>query len=250
MRVLALLLALGLIAAGAAPAAAAGKAKPLKAKASQASGGWAGQLAAYKTRAMAEKSWRAFARENAALLGGASMHVEEIPQGGAVLYRLMAAGFASRREAQQFCKTAEQAGKACIVRQVAGGPASAAASAPRSAHGTAFKAPPGGSEIPPSILFGQWTGGQGRCGVDYVAIDPFVVTYYKAGRRVGEMACRDWAEADILVLECQDGSTAEFLAKGRDEMILKVSRESPDAEPTRLEQTWRRCPQEEAAAPR
>jgi D-alanyl-D-alanine carboxypeptidase len=79
--------------------------------------GWAVQLGAYDSAAIARDNWSRLARRHAAL--GARDGVSTVAQvGGRTFYRLAATGYASRAEAVSACASVASIGGNCFVRQM------------------------------------------------------------------------------------------------------------------------------------
>jgi D-alanyl-D-alanine carboxypeptidase len=81
--------------------------------------GWAVQLGAYDSNAIARDNWSRLARRHAAL--GARDGVSTVAQvNGRTFYRLAATGYASRAEAVSACASVASVGGNCFVRQMTG----------------------------------------------------------------------------------------------------------------------------------
>jgi hypothetical protein len=80
-------------------------------------GGASVQIGAFGSAAAADKGWSAAAAVAPGAALGKGKHVETVAgPNGAVLYRTLITGFASRQEAEAFCVTLKGAGKSCIVK--------------------------------------------------------------------------------------------------------------------------------------
>lgn len=81
--------------------------------------GWAVQLGAYETLAIAKERWAGASRRNAVLAGfPASSHSATVK--GQRFYRLTVNGLASRADANNLCRSLQAAGQSCFIRQMAG----------------------------------------------------------------------------------------------------------------------------------
>lgn len=91
--------------------------KPEAAKPVAASGGaYVVQLLALRDEASAQKAWAGLQKKHPSLKGHAS-DIERADLGDkGVFYRLRAAGFASKAEAQSFCAKLKAAGQDCMVK--------------------------------------------------------------------------------------------------------------------------------------
>jgi outer membrane biosynthesis protein TonB len=96
----------------AAPVAA--EAKPAAPK--PASGGFAVQIGAVSSTALANRAWSEAVAAAPGLAAGKGKGVERIERDGATLYRTAVTGFGSREAAQAFCGKLKAAGKSCFVR--------------------------------------------------------------------------------------------------------------------------------------
>ncbi len=90
------------------------KAEPAPAKA--ATGGFAVQIGALSSTALADKAWREAVAVAPGLAAGKGKGIEKLTRDGGTLYRTTVTGFASRDDAQAFCGKLKAAGKACFVR--------------------------------------------------------------------------------------------------------------------------------------
>jgi cell division protein FtsN len=90
------------------------KAEPAPAKA--ATGGYAVQIGALSSTALADKAWREAVAVAPGLAAGKGKGIEKLTRDGGTLYRTTVTGFASRDDAQAFCGKLKAAGKACFVR--------------------------------------------------------------------------------------------------------------------------------------
>jgi hypothetical protein len=80
-------------------------------------GGASVQIGAFGSAAAADKGWSSAASVAPGAALGKGKHVEQVAgPSGAVLYRTLMTGFASRQEAEAFCVTLKAAGKSCIVK--------------------------------------------------------------------------------------------------------------------------------------
>jgi hypothetical protein len=96
------------------PAPAKAKAEPAPAKA--ATGGFAVQIGALSSTALADKAWREAVALAPGLAAGKGKGIEKLTRDGGALYRTTVTGFATRDDAQAFCGKLKAAGKACFVR--------------------------------------------------------------------------------------------------------------------------------------
>ena len=85
-------------------------------KPAKAPGGAALQLGAFSTAAKADAAWTA-AVGHAPALGGLTKRVEPIDRDGKTLYRLRAAGVASKAAATELCAKVKADGDACLVAE-------------------------------------------------------------------------------------------------------------------------------------
>lgn len=106
----------------AAPAAAepapVSAAEPVAEAARPAAGDGAGvrvQLAAVSRRDGIERHWAAMRRRWPEVLAGRELTIEPLERGGRTLYRIQAAGFASKQEAAAACRRIRDAGGDCFV---------------------------------------------------------------------------------------------------------------------------------------
>lgn len=84
--------------------------------------GWAVQLGAYDSLAIAKEKWGTLKKRNA-MLGSfpASSHAATV--GGRTFYRLTVNGLASRADASSLCSQLKAQGQACFIRAMGGGEA-------------------------------------------------------------------------------------------------------------------------------
>ncbi len=242
--------------------------------------GWAVQIGAYDSEKAAMKGWALLTKRHAGLLVGAKRLIVPARVRGKLYQRLMIGGIGSAGEAKRLCNRLSRAGQACMTRKIAAGKKASKPKAKAEPKGqmTPFvppkptpapettaippvprkKAGPDMSQEPkpmaesqtvptfpappPNPLFGRWTGGAGRCGVDFATITAFGMTYHKGGEPKEEMACRDWLNGGVRVLECADGSSAAFQVLAPDKLLLTHTIATPGAPPQRRNQLWRRCP--------
>ena len=77
------------------------------------------QLAAYRSREMAESSWLKFETMGDGILQGASHEVQSIAiEGQGLFFRLMTGQYASQSEAQSACNGLKRAGIDCLIRHI------------------------------------------------------------------------------------------------------------------------------------
>ncbi|MFZ5718154.1 MAG: SPOR domain-containing protein [Pseudomonadota bacterium] len=81
-----------------------------------AAGGFAVQIGAVSSTALADRAWNEAVAAAPGLAAGKGKSVERIERNGGTLYRTAVTGFASRADAQAFCDRLKAAGKACFVR--------------------------------------------------------------------------------------------------------------------------------------
>lgn len=81
-----------------------------------AGGGFAVQIGAVSSTALADRAWNEAVAAAPGLAAGKGKSVERIERDGGALYRTAVTGFASRADAQAFCERLKAAGKACFVR--------------------------------------------------------------------------------------------------------------------------------------
>jgi hypothetical protein len=91
------------------------KAEPA-APASAPGGGFAVQIGALSSTALADKAWTEAVAAAPGLAAGKGKSVERIERSGGALYRTAVTGFASRADAAAFCARLKAGGKACFVR--------------------------------------------------------------------------------------------------------------------------------------
>jgi cell division septation protein DedD len=92
-------------------------AEPQRARGPVQTTGWAVQLGAYDSNAIARENWSRLARRHAAL--SARDGVSTVATvGGRSFYRLAATGYASRAEAVSACASIARVGGNCFVRQM------------------------------------------------------------------------------------------------------------------------------------
>ena len=77
------------------------------------------QLAAYRSREMAESRWPRFQEMGDGILSGADHEVQSIAiEGKGLFFRLMTGQYASQSEAQSACNGLKRAGIDCLIRQI------------------------------------------------------------------------------------------------------------------------------------
>lgn len=74
------------------------------------------QIGAFSNAAQADKGWNDAARALPGAMAGRGKRVEQADVGGKTFHRTYVTGFASRAEAQGFCRELTAAGKTCLVR--------------------------------------------------------------------------------------------------------------------------------------
>jgi cell division septation protein DedD len=89
--------------------------KPAKAKPEAAAGSATLQLGAFSTRDKADAAWTKAGGDGA--LAGLTKRIEPVDRDGTTLYRLRAAGVASKAAAAALCGRIKAAGNACIVAE-------------------------------------------------------------------------------------------------------------------------------------
>ncbi|HEY5289695.1 MAG TPA: SPOR domain-containing protein, partial [Caulobacteraceae bacterium] len=77
--------------------------------------GFAVQIGAFSSAALADKSWTS-AAGIAPEMAGKGKHVAQMTKDGATLYRVAVTGFESRASAQAMCAKLTAAGRTCFVR--------------------------------------------------------------------------------------------------------------------------------------
>jgi hypothetical protein len=107
--------------APAAPSAAASSpTTPVQASPRRASpapsGGFAVQIGAFSSQALADKEWSSAAGLAPGTMAGKGKRVAQISKDGATLYRTAITGFDTREQAQAMCAKLAAAGRACFVR--------------------------------------------------------------------------------------------------------------------------------------
>ncbi|MGZ8407321.1 MAG: SPOR domain-containing protein, partial [Caulobacteraceae bacterium] len=95
------------------PAPAAAKPKPAPAA---AGGSAVVQIGAFSNAAQADKGWSDAARAVPGAMAGKGKRTEPVDVGGKTFIRTYVTGFASRADAQKFCKELTAAGKSCLLR--------------------------------------------------------------------------------------------------------------------------------------
>ncbi|HEY2483434.1 MAG TPA: SPOR domain-containing protein [Caulobacteraceae bacterium] len=86
-------------------------------RASPAPGGYAVQIGAFSSPALADKSWNAVAGLEPGAMAGKGKHVAQITKSdGTTLYRTSITGFGAREDAQALCAKLTAAGRTCFVR--------------------------------------------------------------------------------------------------------------------------------------
>ncbi|WP_417815117.1 SPOR domain-containing protein [Thalassospira alkalitolerans] len=77
------------------------------------------QLAAYRSREMAESRWQRFQAMGDGILGGATHNVQSIAiEGKGLFFRLMTGQYTRKTDAQSACNGLKRAGIDCLIRQV------------------------------------------------------------------------------------------------------------------------------------
>jgi cell division protein FtsN len=74
------------------------------------------QIGAYASAAQADQGWNDAARALPGAMAGKGKRVEAANVNGKTYQRTFVTGFASKAEAQAFCRQLTAAGKSCIVR--------------------------------------------------------------------------------------------------------------------------------------
>lgn len=82
-----------------------------------ATGSWMLQLGAFSTSASAEKAWQSFGKKYGSALDGLSPDYQQADVNGKTLFRLRAAGFATRADAAARCEELKKQGGSCLVVQ-------------------------------------------------------------------------------------------------------------------------------------
>ncbi len=80
------------------------------------SGGYAVQIGAFSSPALADKEWSSAAGLAPGTMAGKGKRVAQITKDGATLYRTAITGFDTREQAQAMCAKLTAAGRACFVR--------------------------------------------------------------------------------------------------------------------------------------
>jgi hypothetical protein len=79
------------------------------------SGGYAVQIGAYSTPAVAQGAWRALQTAMPEKTSGLSNATRRIEVGGRIFYRALIEGFPSRAAAAAFCQTLRASGRPCLI---------------------------------------------------------------------------------------------------------------------------------------
>lgn len=82
-----------------------------------AAGSWMLQLGAFSTNDSAEKAWGSFSKKYGDALSGLSPDYQQAEVNGKTLFRLRAAGFATRADATARCEELKKQGGSCLVVQ-------------------------------------------------------------------------------------------------------------------------------------
>jgi len=96
------------------PKAAVVAKTPAPAKA--AAGGFAVQIGAFSSQALADKSWTSAAGLAPGAMAGKGKHVAQTTKDGATLYRVAITGFDTHASAEAMCAKLTAAGRTCFVR--------------------------------------------------------------------------------------------------------------------------------------
>ena len=97
--------------------AAAEPAKPAAAAAPASGGAYVVQIMALREEAAAKTAWAALQKKHGAILGGHALDIKKADLGDkGTFYRVRAAGFATKADAQSACSSLKSAGQDCLVK--------------------------------------------------------------------------------------------------------------------------------------